>query len=103
MIYIDAITLVLLLMGIFFFVVGTIGLLRLPDVYTRMHATTKSDTLGAISLLMGLALYSGDFFTWAKMLIIIVFMFWANGKSYLRSCNCPVGLFEWRKTFWRDD
>jgi multicomponent Na+:H+ antiporter subunit G len=46
-----------------------------------MHATTKSDTLGAISLLMGLALYSGDFFTWAKMLIIIVFMFWANPTS----------------------
>jgi multicomponent Na+:H+ antiporter subunit G len=81
MIHIDAITLVLLLTGVFFFIVGTIGLLRLPDVYTRMHATTKSDTLGAVSLLTGLALYSGDFFTWAKMLIIIVFIFWANPTS----------------------
>ncbi len=78
MILVDFFTLALLIIGVFFLTVGTIGLLRLPDVYTRIHATTKCDTLGAVSVLMGLALYSGDFFVNTKMLLIIVFMFWAN-------------------------
>jgi multicomponent Na+:H+ antiporter subunit G len=43
-----------------------------------MHATAKSDTFGAASILAGLALYSGDFFTGSKMLIIIVFIVVAN-------------------------
>ncbi len=73
MVVVDILTLALLFVGVFFFFVGTLGLLRFPDVFTRMHATTKSDTLGAASILAGLALYSGDFFTGSKMLIIIVF------------------------------
>lgn len=75
---VDVTTLVLLLIGVFFFIVGTIGLLRFPDVFTRLHATTKSDTLGAVAILTGLGLYSGGFFTATKMLLIIVFIFWAN-------------------------
>jgi multicomponent Na+:H+ antiporter subunit G len=78
MIVVDVITLALLLIGVFFFIVGTVGLLRLPDVFTRLHATTKSDTLGAVSVLTGLALYSGEFFTGAKMFLMIVFIFLAN-------------------------
>jgi multicomponent Na+:H+ antiporter subunit G len=70
---VDVTTLVLLLIGVFFFIVGTVGLLRLPDVYTRMHATTKSDTLAVVAILTGLALYSGEFFTAAKMFLIIIF------------------------------
>ncbi len=75
---VDLIVLGLFLVGVFFFIVGTIGLLRLPDVYTRMHATTKCDTLGASAILIGLALYSGDFFTSMKMVLIIGFMVLAN-------------------------
>ncbi len=43
----DIIILLLTLSSLFFFMVGTVGLIRLPDVFSRMHATTKSDTLGA--------------------------------------------------------
>jgi multicomponent Na+:H+ antiporter subunit G len=43
-----------LLGGFFFLTVGTIGLLRLPDIYTRMHATGKCDTLGAGMILFAL-------------------------------------------------
>ncbi|MEE8168575.1 MAG: monovalent cation/H(+) antiporter subunit G [Candidatus Hydrothermarchaeales archaeon] len=75
---IDIVVLALLLMGVFFFVIGTIGLLRFPDVYTRMHATTKCDTLGAISIFLGLAIYSGLSFTSFKILLIIVFIVWVN-------------------------
>jgi multicomponent Na+:H+ antiporter subunit G len=70
----DILILSLFILGIFFFIVGTIGLLRLPDVFTRMHATTKSDSLGAAAILAGLALYSGDIFTGLKMLLIIIFI-----------------------------
>lgn len=43
--------------GIFFLLVGTIGLIRLPDVYNRMHATSKATTLGAASLFLAGAIY----------------------------------------------
>ncbi len=45
---------VLLLTGAAFFVVGTVGLLRLPDVYTRIHALTKADNLGLGLIVLGL-------------------------------------------------
>lgn len=49
----------LVLAGAGFFLVGTIGLLRLPDFYTRVHAGTKCDTLGAGLVLLGLAILTG--------------------------------------------
>ncbi len=55
---IDIISVICLLGGLFFLFVGTVGLLRLPDVYNRLHATTKCDTLGAGLLLLSLALQS---------------------------------------------
>ena len=71
--------------GIFFFTTATIGLLRFPDFYTRMHATGKGDTLGALLVLAGLALYNLDHgFSVAailvsiKILFITVFIFIAN-------------------------
>lgn len=42
--------------GLFFLAVGTVGLLRLPDIFTRMHATGKCDTLGAGLTLLSLAI-----------------------------------------------
>ena len=45
--------------GIFFFGVGALGLIRLPDVFTRMHAAAKSDTLGAGLILLALIINYG--------------------------------------------
>lgn len=61
--------------GAFFYLTGTIGLLRLPDLYSRMHATGKSDTLGTLLSLIGLAIYTGLSFTSIKILFIAVFVF----------------------------
>lgn len=55
----NAVAIVLAGFGAFFFLVGTIGLLRLPDFYSRTHAATKCDTVGAGSLLLALAIFSG--------------------------------------------
>jgi len=54
----DIISIICLIGGLFFLFVGALGLLRLPDVYNRLHATTKCDTLGAGLLLLSLALQS---------------------------------------------
>ncbi|MFQ6136345.1 MAG: monovalent cation/H(+) antiporter subunit G [Candidatus Hydrothermarchaeales archaeon] len=84
---IDTIVMLFFIIGLFFFIVGTIGLLRLPDVYTRMHATTKCDTLGAMTILTGLAVYSvvlgapGSLFISGKMILIATFIFVANPTS----------------------
>ncbi|SDT25698.1 multisubunit sodium/proton antiporter, MrpG subunit [Halopseudomonas xinjiangensis] len=42
--------------GGFFFIAGTVGLLRFPDLYCRLHAVTKADTLGLGCVVVGLAL-----------------------------------------------
>lgn len=55
----DAAIVILLAGGVFFFFVGILGLIRLPDVYSRMHATTKSDTLGAGLVLAAIILHYG--------------------------------------------
>ena len=54
---INAIVIILCLLGLLLFTGGTAGLLRLPDVYTRLHMAGKLDTLGTLSLLLGLGLY----------------------------------------------
>jgi multicomponent Na+:H+ antiporter subunit G len=55
----DALAVVLACVGGFFFLVGTLGLLRFPDFYARTHASTKCDTVGAGSILLALALLRG--------------------------------------------
>ena len=69
---------ILVVGGLFFFLVGTIGLLRFPDVYTRMHATGKCDTLGAQMMLFGIAIANGWNLTSIKLVLIIGFMMLAN-------------------------
>ncbi len=52
----DVVSAVLLLAGGFFFLAGTVGLLRFPDVYTRLHALTKVDNLGLGFVVLALIL-----------------------------------------------
>ncbi|MEW5920080.1 MAG: monovalent cation/H(+) antiporter subunit G [Bacillota bacterium] len=66
-----------ILAGVFFFTVGVVGLLRFPDVYTRLHATTKCDTLGAGLILVGLAL-QGSPSVVVKLVLIIILLWITN-------------------------
>lgn len=54
-------TSVLVLVGLAFFAAGTAGLLRFPDVYTRLHAMTKSDNVGLGFVVAGLAVQADSF------------------------------------------
>ena len=60
----------LLLLGSFFCSVGGIGLLRMPDFYTRMHAASVTETLGAGFVLLGLMLLAGWTLITVKLLMI---------------------------------
>ncbi|WMJ80186.1 monovalent cation/H(+) antiporter subunit G [Clostridium sp. MB40-C1] len=69
---------VFLMSGLFFFMVGTIGVLRFPDIYTRVHGAAKCDTLGAVLCLISLMIYSGFNIVSLKLLLIIVFIWITN-------------------------
>lgn len=60
----------LLLVGAFFYFAGTVGLLRFPDVYTRLHALAKADNLGLGCVLAGLALQAESVAAALKLLLI---------------------------------
>lgn len=61
---------VLLVVGSGFFLAGTLGLLRFPDVYTRLHALTKADNLGLGFVILGLAVQAGTWAVALKLLLI---------------------------------
>lgn len=56
--------------GCFFFLGGTVGLLRFPDVFTRLHALTKADNLGLGLIVTALMLHADDWFVRLKLLLI---------------------------------
>ncbi len=70
---------VLMLVGLFFIVVSAIGLLRLPEVYTRAHAVAKSETLGLLLVFAGLYFRPElDLATAPRLTFVIVFSLIAN-------------------------
>jgi len=70
----DILGYILVIIGILFDIFGCIGLVRFPDVYNRLQASTKCVTLGTILLLVGVALISGLGATSAKAIICAVFI-----------------------------
>jgi len=69
---------IFMFIGCFFIVVSSIGMLRLPAFYTRLHAGGKTDTLGQAFVFIGLMLHEGINLISLKMFIMIVFIFLAN-------------------------
>ena len=65
----------LVAVGLFFLVIGTVGLVRLPDVYNRMHATSKATTLGAASIFLAGVAYFGLQGAGLVSLVGILFLF----------------------------
>ena len=70
----DIVSWILLLTGGFFVFVGGVGALRMPDLYTRMHAASLTDTLGTLLMLLGLVLQSGWTLASAKIFAILLFL-----------------------------
>jgi multicomponent Na+:H+ antiporter subunit G len=66
----DGLSVVLILAGAFFFFAGTLGLLRFPDVFTRLHAITKADNLGLGLTVAGLVLQTASVPAVLKLVLI---------------------------------
>ena len=74
----DVLSWLSILGGLFFILVGGIGVLRFPDVYTRLHAAGMTDTMGAGLVLVGLSIQSGLSFQSGEWLITVrLMMIWA--------------------------
>ncbi len=74
----DVLSWISILLGLFFIVVGSIGVLRFPDVYTRLHASGMTDTMGAGLVLVGLSFQSGlSLESGAWLITVRLLMIWA--------------------------
>lgn len=93
------ITAVFLALGCFFIFVASIGIVRFPDFYSRMHPAGKTDTLGQAMVLIGLMIYEGFSLTSIKLLFITMFIFIANPTATHALANAALkaGLKPWRK------
>lgn len=99
---IEALTSLLILIGVFFSVVGTLGILRMPDVYNRIHALSKASSLGVVSILLASSLH---FLTHSsafsmKELAILVFLYLSNpvGAHAILRAAYLVGVPLWERT-----
>ena len=91
------VAIILILGGAFFLTVSCIGLIRLPDFYTRNHAVGKSETLGTVLILLGLIVYNGWAITGLKVFIILMFVGIANPTAThaLLKAAFSTGLEPW--------
>lgn len=78
MIFLDVASWALILIGSGFIIAGAVGVLRLPDVYTRMHAASVIETVGAGALFAGLMLQAGLTQVTLKLLFILLLFFFTG-------------------------
>ncbi len=96
---IEWLSVALLVVGAFFFFAGTVGLLRFPDVYSRLHALAKADNLGLGCVLAGLALQADSLAAALKLLLIWPLVLAASagvGFAIARRARA-LGIRPWRR------
>ncbi|MEN8177831.1 MAG: monovalent cation/H(+) antiporter subunit G [Pseudomonadota bacterium] len=95
----EFLTLFLLLAGAGFFLAGTVGLLRFPDVYTRLHALTKADNVGLGLVVAGLALQAESWAVVGKLLLIwlLVLMASASVAHLVAKTALRKGIKPWKR------
>jgi multicomponent Na+:H+ antiporter subunit G len=80
-----------LVAGGLFCVVGALGMLRMPDFYTRMHAASVIETLGAALILIGLLLQAGFTLVAVKLLFVGVLIFFASPTATHALARAAMG------------
>ena len=101
----DIVVTAFLVIGLIFFTGGGVGILRLPDFYTRLHPAGKLDTLGLLTMMLGVAIFNLHHFTWGalltslKILFIVVFIFLSSPTATHSIVDAGVraGLEPWKK------
>ena len=90
---------VFIIAGLFFLIVAAIGVIRLPDVFSRSHAVSLTDSLGAFLMLFGVALHEGIGINALKILVVLVLLYILNpviSHATIRAA-LRAGLKPWEK------
>jgi multicomponent Na+:H+ antiporter subunit G len=95
----EILSMIFIVTGLFFLIVAAIGVIRLPDVFSRAHAVSLTDSLGAFLMLIGIALHEGLGTNMFKIFVVLALIYIINPvithatiRAALRS-----GLKPWKK------
>ncbi|MCW8890561.1 MAG: monovalent cation/H(+) antiporter subunit G [Sedimenticola sp.] len=96
---IDLFSVLFLVAGALFFLAGTLGLIRFPDVYTRLHALTKADNVGLGLTIAGLALQAESFSVVGKLILIwgLVLLAGASVAFLIARGALQRGVLPWKR------
>lgn len=88
-----------IILGVPFFLTGTIGLLRFPDIYTRLHALTKADNVGLGLIIFGLSCQAENAMTVIRLLLIWLLVLIASSASchLVARCALKKGITPWSR------
>ena len=101
----NGLTIFFLGVGLLFFLGGSIGIIRMPDFYSRLHPAGKLDTLGLMAMVMGLVFFNlhhlslAAILVSAKMLLIVFFVFMSSPTAThsIVDAGMRAGLRPWTK------
>jgi multicomponent Na+:H+ antiporter subunit G len=96
---IDLFSVLLLLAGTAFFMAGTVGLLRFPDVFTRIHALTKADNVGLGLVILALVPQAASLWMALKLVLIWLLILLASCTTghLVAGAALRVGIHPWTK------
>jgi len=93
------VSIIFILAGLFFLIVAAIGVIRLPDVFSRSHAVSLTDSLGAFLMLFGVALHEGLSLNVLKIFAVLALLYIQNpviAHATIRAAF-RVGLKPWKR------
>ena len=101
----NILAIIFLIMGLIFFLGGAVGIMRMPDFYSRLHPAGKLDTLGILAMVLGLVFYNLHHLSMdtvimsLKMLLIVFFVFLASPTAThsIVDAGMRAGLRHWEK------
>ena len=100
-IFLDLLSWVFLLGGSFFAISGGIGVLRMPDLFTRLHAAGVTDTMGAGLILTGLMFQAGLSLVTLKLIILLAFVWFSSPVAAYALAR--AALASGHEPFWAED
>jgi multicomponent Na+:H+ antiporter subunit G len=74
----NILSIIFIVAGLIFMIVAAIGVIRLPDVFSRSHAVSLADSLGAFLMLIGIALHEGLGINMLKILVVLALLYILN-------------------------
>jgi len=104
-VFLDVVSWLLLSLGGAFVFIGGVGALRMPDLYTRIHAASLTDTMGASLIIAGIILQAGASFASIKLAMILLFLLLTSptATNALASAALLAGMRPGEAIPWRQD